>query len=58
MLRIGEDYSPHMSNIIIAQVMTLNQQTSIFTLKIISKYWYFYYLSYHLSIIKCNFQKD
>ncbi|XP_043677963.1 uncharacterized protein LOC122633729 isoform X2 [Vespula pensylvanica] len=35
MLRIGEDYSPHMSNVIIAQVMALNQQTSIFTLKII-----------------------
>ncbi|KAL2714489.1 uncharacterized protein V1478_015674 [Vespula squamosa] len=35
MLRIGEDYSPHMSNIIIGQVMALNQQTSIFTFKII-----------------------
>lgn len=43
MLRIGEDYSPHISKIIIAQVMALNQQTSIFTLKIISKYWYLYF---------------
>ncbi|XP_035728177.1 uncharacterized protein LOC118444221 [Vespa mandarinia] len=35
MLRIGEDYSPHMSKIIVAQVMGLNQQTNVFTLKVI-----------------------